>query len=79
MSYLFIKICFKEKSLYYFHKNTILKKPQKTNKKTFLVGFLSVFFGFFGWFFLGGSFIANPAFFGVSIMHRDTCVYSSGC
>jgi hypothetical protein len=45
MSYLFIKIWFKEKSLYYFHKKfNIKKKP----KNPFLVGFLG---GFFGWVF----------------------------
>jgi hypothetical protein len=51
MSYLFIKICFKENSLYYFHKNKKFKKTQKTKQKTFLVGFLGVFWGFFGWVF----------------------------
>jgi hypothetical protein len=55
MSYLFIKICLKEKSLYYFHKLKILKNPKK-QKKTFLVGFFRWFFevfwvGFFGWVF----------------------------
>jgi hypothetical protein len=44
MSYLFIKICFKEKSLYHFHKKLkILKNPKKP-QKTFLVGS-------FGWVF----------------------------
>jgi hypothetical protein len=50
MSYLFLKICFKEKSLYYFHKKL------KIIKKTFFAVFLGVFLGFFG-----GFFIANPA------------------
>jgi hypothetical protein len=35
MSYLFIKICFQEKSLYYYNK----KQKNKKNKKTFLVFF----------------------------------------
>jgi hypothetical protein len=53
MSYLFIKkICFKEKSLYYFHKKFKVKKP----KKTFFVGWLFLV-GYFGWVF----FTANPA------------------
>jgi hypothetical protein len=50
MSYLFIKICFKEKSLYFFHKKLQnLKKPKKNKKKTFLVGFFRVFLGGFFW------------------------------
>ena len=40
----------KKKSLYYFHKKLKIQKTPK--KKTFLVGFLGVFFGVF----LGGSF-----------------------
>jgi hypothetical protein len=53
MSYLFKKICFKEKFFYYFHKKlNILKKHNP-----FLVGFLGGYF----WVFLGGFFIANPA------------------
>jgi hypothetical protein len=47
MSYLLKKICFKEKSLYNFHKKLKIYKTQKT----FLVGFLGVFLGFFGWVF----------------------------
>jgi hypothetical protein len=43
MSYLFIKICFKEKSLYYF-----LQKLKKKKKKK-----INIFSGFFRWFFLG--------------------------
>ncbi len=40
MSYLFKKISFKEKSLYYFHKNITFKKNSKNQKKpTILVGF----------------------------------------
>jgi hypothetical protein len=47
--YLFIKICFKDKSLYYFHK----KIKNKKIKKHFWVGFFRWFFGgFFGWGFL---------------------------
>jgi hypothetical protein len=42
---LFKKICFKEKSLYYFHKKFKIKKTQK-----------NIFSGFFRWFFLGGFF-----------------------
>jgi hypothetical protein len=41
MSYLFIEICFKEKSLYYSHKKLKIKKK---TKKTFLVGFFRWFF-----------------------------------
>jgi hypothetical protein len=41
-------MCFKEKSLYYFHKILkILKTPKKQNK-TFLVGFRWFFGGFLG-------------------------------
>jgi hypothetical protein len=40
--------------MYYFHKKLKIKKP----KNPFLVGF-------FRWFFLGGFFIANPAWTGV--------------
>jgi hypothetical protein len=36
---LFIKICFKEKSLYYFHTKLKIKKKQKNKKITILVGF----------------------------------------
>ena len=50
MSYLFTKICFKEKSLYYFHKK--IKNKYKNKNK-------NIFRGFFG-VFLGGFFIANP-------------------
>ncbi len=57
MSYLFIKICFKEKSLYYFHKKLNIKKP-KTN---ILLGFLGVFLGVFWWVFWVVFFIGNPA------------------
>ncbi len=51
MSYLFKKISFKEKKLFYFHKKIKnLLKPKKT-----------IFSGFFGVFFVfGGFFIANP-------------------
>jgi hypothetical protein len=45
-----LKICFKEKSLYYFHKKLkIYINPKKNTKKTFFVGFLGGFFwvGFF--------------------------------
>ncbi len=51
MSYLFIKNQFQREKFVYFH-----KKLKITPKKTFLVGFLGVFF----WVFLGGFFIANP-------------------
>jgi hypothetical protein len=44
------KNCFKEKSLYNFHKKL---KIEKNPKYPFLVGF-------FGWVFLVGFFIANP-------------------
>jgi hypothetical protein len=57
MSYLFIKICFKEKSLYFFHKKFKIKKK---TKKIFFVGFLDRFLWVF-WVFLGGFFSANPA------------------
>ncbi len=55
------KICFKEKRLYYFHKklNNYEKPPKKqkkTNKNISSGLFQVVFFGF-----LGGFFIANPA------------------
>jgi hypothetical protein len=39
------KICFKEKSLYYFYKKLKIKK------KNIFSGFLGGFFGFFLWFF----------------------------
>ncbi len=52
------KICFKEKSLYYFHKKLKIKKNPKTQKTHFYWVFLC---GFFGWVFLGGFFICNPA------------------
>ncbi len=67
--------------MYYFHKKfKILKKPKKTPKKTFLVGFFRwVFLGFFGWFFLGGFFNANPGWgllsfdeFGLKVLHSVT-------
>ncbi len=54
MSYLFLKICFKENSLYYFYNK--IKKFKKTIKKqkTFLVVFLSCFFlDFLGFFWVG--------------------------
>jgi hypothetical protein len=41
-----------------FIKNSKFKKTNK--KKTFLVGFLGGFLGFFGLVFLGGFFNANP-------------------
>ncbi len=52
MSYLFIKkICFKEKSLYYFHKKLKIKRTQNPPKKIF-GGFLRLFFFcFFLWVF----------------------------
>jgi hypothetical protein len=54
-----IKICFKEKSFYYFHKKLKnIKKFKKTQKTYFYCFFLGVFF----WLSLGGFFIANPAF-----------------
>jgi hypothetical protein len=54
--FLFMKIYFKEKSLYYFHKK--LRNEKEPKKKTFLVGFFRVFLdGFFGWVFLGGFFL----------------------
>jgi hypothetical protein len=53
MSYLFIKIGFKEKSLYNFHKKLKIKKKKK-----------NIFSGFLGWFFwvvfLGGFFYCQP-------------------
>ncbi len=59
MSYLFIKNLFqREKFVLFSSKIKNQKnKPKKPKKKTFLVGFLGVFF----WVFLGGFFIANPA------------------
>jgi hypothetical protein len=63
MSYLFIKNLFHREKFVYFHKK-IKKTIKKPQKKTFLVRFLGGFFGFFfGWVFLGGFFIANPAFY----------------
>jgi hypothetical protein len=68
-----LKICFKDKSLYYFHKKLKILKNQQNPPKNIFSGFLGGFFGFygwffevfwvgfFGWFFLGGFFIANPA------------------
>jgi hypothetical protein len=49
MNYLFIKIFFEEKSLYYFHKKLKIKKKTKKPPK-------NIFSGFFGWVFLGGFF-----------------------
>ncbi len=43
---LFIKICFKEKSLYYFHEKIQNLKNHETKKKTFVVVFLGFFFCF---------------------------------
>jgi hypothetical protein len=63
MSYLFIKNLLQREKFVpgiIFIKNKKFQKPQKTKKKSFLVGFLGGFFGFFGWVFLGGFFIANP-------------------
>jgi hypothetical protein len=55
----------KEKSLHNLHKKSKnLKKPKKTQKKTFLVGFLG---GFFWVGFLGGFFNANPAYSIISL------------
>jgi hypothetical protein len=62
MSYLFIKICFKEKSLYYFQKKNLKKNKQKNIYSGFLGGFFVFFLFFFGWVFLGEFFIANPVF-----------------
>ncbi len=63
--YLFVhkKSVWKRKVCIIFIKKKYLKKPKKTQKKTFLVGFFRwVFLGFFGWVFLGGFFNANPEF-----------------
>jgi hypothetical protein len=62
MSYLFIKICFKQKSLYYFQKKLKIKKKQKKHIFLWVLlgGFLGFFgWGFFGWFFLGGLFLGG--------------------
>jgi hypothetical protein len=56
------KIGFKEKSLNYFLKKFKIKKKNKKNPKNVFSGFFNMFFGVFCVGFLGGFFIANPAY-----------------
>ncbi len=62
MFYLLKKICFKEKTLYYFHKKLKIKKTQKKQKNPIVGVFCFVFLGLF--------FIANP----VSRRGRSACL-----
>jgi hypothetical protein len=60
-----------------FIKNKKFKKTRKKQKKNILVVFYVVFFKFFGWAFLSGFFIGNPAL--PQMLHRWVRCSSPSC